>query len=114
LVELAVACGLEAVPGRYVLELRPPGVDKGAALRRLVDEVGAHVVIYLGDDLGDLPAYDAVDALTASGRVAGLTVATGDPADGDAPEQLAARAGLTLAGPTAVVAWLAGLAAMLS
>jgi trehalose 6-phosphate phosphatase len=112
--QLAAECRLEAVPGRYVLELRPPGVDKGAALRRLVDDADATVVVYLGDDLGDLPAFDVVDDLVAAGRVAGLTVASGDPADGDAPPELAERAGLSLAGPTAVVAWLAGLAAMLA
>jgi trehalose 6-phosphate phosphatase len=112
--QLAAECELEAVPGRYVLELRPPGVDKGRALRRLIDETEARVVVYLGDDLGDLPAYDVIDSLIATGRIAGLSVASGDPADGDAPPQLAERAGLSLAGPTAVVAWLAGLVAMLA
>jgi len=112
--ELAAEVGLEAVPGRFVLELRPPGVDKGSALRSLVDEVGANAVIYIGDDLGDLPAYDVVDELSAAGRLVGLTVASvGTTAGSDAPRAVAQRAGLTLAGPTAVVAWLAGIAAML-
>ena len=101
--------GLETVPGRYVLEVRPPGVDKGLAVRRLLAEAGAHVIVYLGDDLGDLPAYDAVDAVRAGGG-GGLTVAS---LGADAPAQLADRADVVLDGPSAVVAFLADLAAAL-
>ena len=110
---LADACGLEIVPGRYVLELRPPGVDKGAALRALVEQTGARIVVFIGDDLGDLPAFDAIDALREAGEIAGLAVASVDPNDPDAPPQVAERADMVLAGPSAVVAWLAGLVAML-
>jgi trehalose 6-phosphate phosphatase len=110
---LADASGLEAVPGRYVIELRPPGTDKGSALRGLVEETAARVVVYIGDDLGDLPAYDVVESLRAEGTIAGLTIASVDPADADVPPQLAERADMVLEGPTAVVAWLAGIAAML-
>jgi trehalose 6-phosphate phosphatase len=101
--------GLETVPGRYVLEVRPPGVDKGLAVRRLLAEADAHIVVYLGDDLGDLPAYDAVDAVRAEGG-GGLTVAS---LGADAPGELADRADLVLDGPSAVVAFLADLAAAL-
>jgi trehalose 6-phosphate phosphatase len=114
LLRIAQACGLEAVPGRYVVELRPPGSDKGGALRQLAAELGSRTVIYVGDDMGDLPAYAVVDQLRRDSGVAGLTVASVDPADSDAPPEVAARADLVLAGPTAVVAWLAGLAAMLN
>ncbi len=107
---LAAACGLEVVPGRFVLELRPPGVDKGHAVRALASEREAAAVVYIGDDLGDLPAYDAVEALRRDG-VPGLTVASVDPALDDAPAELARRADLVLAGPPAVVAFLDALAA---
>lgn len=110
---LADACGLEAVLGRYVIELRPPGVDKGSALRRLIERVAARVVVYVGDDLGDIPAYDVIEALRSDGTIAGLTVASVDPTDDDAPPDVAQRADMVLEGPTAVVAWLAGIAAML-
>ncbi|HWA65319.1 MAG TPA: trehalose-phosphatase [Mycobacteriales bacterium] len=113
LLELAADCDLEAVPGRYVIELRPRGVDKGEALRRLVTDSGARTVIYLGDDLGDLPAYAEVERLRRDAAVSGLTVAVADPADPDSPREVAARADLVLAGPVAAVAWLAGLADML-
>jgi trehalose 6-phosphate phosphatase len=114
LLRIAQDCGLEAVPGRYVVELRPPGSDKGAALRQLAAELGSRAVIYVGDDLGDLPAYAAVEQLRREGGVAGLTVASVDLADSDVPPEVAASADLVLDGPTAVVAWLAGLASMLS
>jgi trehalose 6-phosphate phosphatase len=109
LARLADELGLEAVPGRFVVELRPGGVDKGTAVRRLVADSGATVLVYAGDDLGDLPAYDAVADLRASGGT-GLTVAS---AGTDAPAELARRADLVLAGPPAVTAFLAAVAAAL-
>jgi trehalose 6-phosphate phosphatase len=113
LLDIAEASGLETVPGRYVIELRPPGSDKGGALRRLVAERGSRTVIYVGDDLGDLAAFAAVEQLRRDGTVIGLTVASVDPADSDVPPEVAERADLVLGGPTAVVAWLAGIASML-
>ena len=108
---LADELGLESVPGRFVLELRPPGVDKGSAVRALAgDRQAAHAVVYVGDDLGDLPAFAAVEQLREGG-VAGVTVASVDPALDDAPAELAARADLVLPGPTGVVAFLTALAA---
>jgi len=107
--QLAASVGLETVPGRYVVELRPPGVDKGLALRRVVAERAARAIVYLGDDLGDLTAFDAVEALRREG-VPGVTVASVDPDAADNPRELADRADLVLAGPDGVVAWLVALA----
>jgi trehalose 6-phosphate phosphatase len=104
---IADELGLESVAGRFVLEVRPAGVDKGTAVRTLVDAADAHAVVYIGDDLGDLPAFAAVEQLRATGH-AGLTVAS---AGADAPPELAARADLRLDGPEAVVAFLRDLAA---
>jgi trehalose 6-phosphate phosphatase len=107
---LAAELGLEVAPGRMVLELRPAGVDKGVAVRRVLAECSAAAVMYVGDDLGDLAAFDAVEAARVNG-VAGLTVASVDPGLDDAPAELAARADLVLPGPAAVVDFLAGVAA---
>jgi trehalose 6-phosphate phosphatase len=107
---LAARLGLETVPGRYVVEVRPAGVNKGAALRRLVDEHRARVAVYIGDDLGDLPAFDAVQELREAGG-AGLTVAS---LGSDAPPQLRERADLVLDGPGAVVGFLVALAGTMS
>lgn len=58
---LAPDTGLVREPGKLVEELRPPVEwDKGAAVTALIDELGLEAVCYLGDDLGDLPAFAAV------------------------------------------------------
>ncbi|MGW2183583.1 trehalose-phosphatase [Streptomyces sp. NPDC001732] len=106
--ELAARHGLIVEPGRLVLELRPPGMDKGVALARYVRETGAESVLYAGDDLGDLAAYAAVEKLRAGGAAGtlGLLVCSGSA---EVPE-LAERADLRLGGPGAVVGFLAALA----
>jgi trehalose 6-phosphate phosphatase len=108
LAALAEATGLRLEPGRLVLELRPAGVDKGAALLEHAGRRAARSVAYIGDDLGDLPAFDAVGALRERG-VPGLTVCSGSAEVGE----LAARADLVVDGPPAVAALLAALLAAL-
>ncbi|MFJ2582825.1 trehalose-phosphatase [Kitasatospora aureofaciens] len=104
---LAAEYGLVVEPGRLVLELRPPGVDKGAALTGFLRERGARSVLYAGDDLGDLAAFAAVEKLRDEG-VAGVLVCSG--AVGDAPvKELADRADLVVAGPAGVVELLVRL-----
>ena len=105
LTELAARLGLAAEPGRFVIELRPPGVDKGTALTGLVRERAARSVLFCGDDLGDLPAFAAVRALRADG-VPGCAVASASP---ESP-QVAAEADLVVDGPEGVVALLAAIA----
>ncbi|MFJ8230620.1 trehalose-phosphatase [Streptomyces sp. NPDC094448] len=105
LATLAARHGLVLEPGRMVLELRPPGMDKGVALAEYVHEVGAESVLYAGDDLGDLPAYAAVEKLRSDG-LAGVLVCSGSTE----VTELADRADLLLAGPAAVVSFLASLA----
>jgi trehalose 6-phosphate phosphatase len=103
--ELGARLGLAAEPGRFVIELRPPGVDKGTALTGLVRERAARSVLFCGDDLGDLPAFAAVRALRAEG-VPGCSVAS---ASAESP-QVAAAADLVVQGPDAIVALLVAIA----
>jgi trehalose 6-phosphate phosphatase len=106
LAELAARTGLVAEPGRLVIELRPPGADKGVAIETLTAERSPAAVLYAGDDLGDRAAYRAVRGLRARG-VAGLTVCSGSA---EVPE-LAAEADLVVDGPAgtaALLTWLAG------
>jgi trehalose 6-phosphate phosphatase len=106
---LAARHGLAVEPGRMVIELRPPGMDKGVALTAFLREQGAGSVLFAGDDLGDVAAYDAVDALRGEG-FPGVLVCSA-PATGEAPvAALAARADLVVAGPDGVVALLDALA----
>ncbi|MBB6118220.1 trehalose-phosphatase [Nocardiopsis algeriensis] len=71
--ELAERADLQLEPGRLVMEIRPSGVDKGEALTALVTERQADTVLFAGDDLGDLPAFEAVAQLRERG-VSGLSV----------------------------------------
>ncbi|MER5433172.1 trehalose-phosphatase [Streptomyces sp. NPDC002588] len=105
---LAARHGLIVEPGRLVLELRPPGMDKGAALLEHVRETGARSVLYAGDDLGDLPAFAAVGKLRSDG-VPGLLVCSGSAEVGE----LAERADLVVDGPAGVVGLLRELAGQL-
>lgn len=105
LFDLAARHGLVVEPGRAVLELRPPGMDKGVALTEFLAETGAQAVLFAGDDLGDLAAFAAVEKARTDG-VPGLLVCSGSA---EVPE-LAARADLVLPGPASVAGFLAALA----
>jgi trehalose 6-phosphate phosphatase len=49
-------------PGKEVLELAVTSADKGSALLRLRDELGAAAAVYLGDDRTDEDAFRALPA----------------------------------------------------
>jgi trehalose 6-phosphate phosphatase len=109
LAALATRTGLVVEPGRLTLELRPPGMDKGKALRGFIDAVTPNgsrpsAVLFAGDDLGDLAAYDTIEALRAEG-VPGIKLCSGST-EATAPAE---RADLVVDGPAGVVAFLEGL-----
>ncbi|WP_338897545.1 trehalose-phosphatase [Streptomyces sp. TG1A-60] len=105
LTDLATRHGLIVEPGRLVLELRPPGMDKGVALRTYLEETAAESVLYAGDDLGDLPAYAALEELRTEGTPA-LLVCSGSPE----VTELSKRADVVVDGPAGVVHLLAAIA----
>jgi trehalose 6-phosphate phosphatase len=107
LTDLATRHGLIVEPGRLVLELRPPGMDKGAALLAHVRETAAESVLYAGDDLGDLPAFAAVEKLRAQGIPGLLVYSSGTE---DVPE-VRERADVVVEGAGGVVSLLENLAA---
>jgi trehalose 6-phosphate phosphatase len=106
---LADRAGLAVQPGRLVIELRPPGGDKGTALKKLRAERGSLAVMYCGDDLGDIPAFEAVAELRAEG-VPGLAVCSGSVE----VTALAALADLVVDGPDGVAALLGALASAMA
>jgi trehalose 6-phosphate phosphatase len=66
----AEAAGLDFHWGRKVLEIRPPvPVDKGQAVRELVERRGVRSALFGGDDATDLDAFAALDALVADGTL---------------------------------------------
>jgi trehalose 6-phosphate phosphatase len=94
---------LELVPGRFVLELRPAGVDKGAALSEVVEGSSPRAVLFAGDDLGDLPAVSVLRDLPVSA----LIVCADSP---ETPSELRDAADLVVDGPDGVVELLGDLA----
>lgn len=107
---LADELGLRFEPGRLVLEVRPAGMDKGAALRELVEERRARTLVYVGDDLGDAAAFAAVAEIGARPGYAGLRVGV-TSAENDFPPGLV---DLTVDSPAAVLELLDALTEALS
>jgi trehalose 6-phosphate phosphatase len=93
--------GVRASPGRLSLELRPSlDVDKGTVVRSLASGMAALAVF--GDDLGDLPAFDAATDLESQG----VAVARIAVVDDEAPSEVAERADVVVVGPLGAVALL--------
>jgi len=64
--------GLATHWGRKVLEVRPPvPFDKGAGIRRLLEEAGSSITaaLYAGDDRTDLDAFRTLTELAAEGTL---------------------------------------------
>jgi trehalose 6-phosphate phosphatase len=109
LTALAERHRLQIEPGKNVLEIRAPGIDKGDALRQVVAEKRPRSVIFAGDDLGDLPAFRAVEQLRTEG-IEGLLVCSASHEE----DALTEISDLILDGPTGVAEWLTRLAQSLS
>jgi trehalose 6-phosphate phosphatase len=105
LTDAAERHGLTVEPGRMVLEVRAPGMHKGHALRQVVADVDAGGLVYIGDDLGDLEAFEAGRALRDQGLPV-LLVCSGSTEE----QALADVADLVVDGPAGVMALLRQLA----
>jgi len=103
--EVSGRTGLAAHPGRLSVELRPPlDIDKGTVVEQLT--AGCSAACFLGDDLGDLPAFAALGRLAAVDGLATVGVAV---QDAETDPEVAAAADLVVEGPVgamAVLAWL--------
>jgi trehalose 6-phosphate phosphatase len=103
--EQARKTGLVAHPGRMSVELRPPGgPDKGT----VVEELGAglQAVCFLGDDAGDLAAFEALTRLRSRGADT-LAVAVRSP---ESPPELLEAADRVVEGPNGALRLLTVLA----
>jgi trehalose 6-phosphate phosphatase len=95
--EAAEKAGFNAHWGRKVLEIRPPvRIDKGQAVRELVEFAHPRAALYGGDDVTDLDAFNALAALVEEGTLdAGVRV--GVRSD-EGPRELVERADLVVDG----------------
>src|SRR5438445_12193334 len=101
--DAAATEGLDVVPGRRILEVRPAtGGDKGDAIRRIIAEESLQGALFGGDDVGDLPAFEALEGLEIPVRVA--------VASAESPLALADRADIVVDSPRAFVSLLRKLA----
>jgi trehalose 6-phosphate phosphatase len=95
------------IEGKMVVELTP--VDrprKGGAVRRLADELDLGGVLFAGDDVADLEAYEELDRLEERGVVA-VRVAVRGP---ETPDALLQAADVVVEGPSGLVELLRRLA----
>jgi len=86
---------------KKILEVRPPiEFSKGSATRQLLDEQPMDNAIFVGDDLTDLHAFEALDEARAAGK---LKHAARIGVDSDeAPPTLAPASDIVLSGTEAV------------
>ncbi len=98
--------GLVRHAGRQAVELRPPvPIDKGSAVEQLAD--GSVAVCYLGDDVGDLAAFTALDRLATQD---GTTVVKVAVTEDECSPEVAAAADLIVDGPSGALRLLRWLA----
>jgi trehalose 6-phosphate phosphatase len=85
--DLTKKYGLKLFDGRMIFELRPPvEINKGTALRRLIEDFDLDGALFLGDDTTDADALRVAQSLRAEGRCYALGV--GVESDGTPPEVL--------------------------
>lgn len=96
--EAAQSTGLALHEARLSYELAPPiASSKGTVLAEFARGIGT--ACFIGDDRGDLAAFDALDDLAASGSTT-FRIAV---ESAEAPAELLTRADLVVEGPEAVV-----------
>jgi trehalose 6-phosphate phosphatase len=102
----AARTGLVQRRAKASVELHPPvAADKGTVVAALA--AGLDAACFLGDDVGDLPAFDALDLLAEAGtHVVRVGVRTSE-----APPELLHRADLVVDGPEGALAVLERLLA---
>lgn len=102
---VAARHGLEARRARMAVEVHPTAApDKGSVVEGLAK--GGQAACFLGDDVGDLPAFDALDRLADMGLFT-VRVAVRSP---EVSPELIERADVVVDGPGGAVAWLHRLA----
>ena len=106
LAPIAEAAALAVLPGKMVLELLPAGRPlKEGAVERIVTDEQLDAVLYAGDDMADLRAFEALDRMAERG-VGTVKVAVHGR---ETPEALSDAADVVVDGPAGLVTLLRGL-----
>ncbi len=104
---VALEAGLELVEGKMVLELAPAGRPrKGGAILELARDLDLRGLLYAGDDVADLEAFEALDELEREGALV-VRVAVHGP---ETPEGLVRAADVVVDGPAGLLGFLGRLA----
>jgi trehalose 6-phosphate phosphatase len=105
---LAVPARMALVPGKRVVELVPAGLPlKEGAVERIIQDERLRAVLYGGDDVADLRAFEALDRAREDGRLEhAMKVAV---RGAETPDDLVAAADVVVEGPAGMVELLATL-----
>jgi trehalose 6-phosphate phosphatase len=105
LADIAKSHDLIVEPGRNVVEIRSPGMHKGNVVETMAADLRAGGFMFVGDDLGDVDAFQAVIALQQRGLPTLLVCSASDE-----ESTLLSMADLVVNGPDGVLAFLAEFA----
>lgn len=101
LADIARSHDLIVEPGRQVVEVRSPGVHKGDVVEMLAADLSAGGFLFIGDDLGDVDAFQAVLELRKRGLPTLLVCSASDEESALLP-----MSDLVVSGPEGVLAFL--------
>src|SRR5919112_3087625 len=108
----ATQYGLRLTLGRMIFEVRPAlAVNKGTAIRELVQDLGLGGIVFFGDDVTDVDAFRALRELREAGEAATLRVGVLGP---DTSPAVLAEIDMSVDGVPACAATLIALAARLA
>ena len=106
LAPIAEGAGLELLPGKMVIELVPAGRPlKEGAVERIVEDERLDAVLYAGDDVADIRAFEALDRLAGHGLRTVKVAVHGR----ETPSALNDAADVVVDGPAGLVTLLRGL-----
>jgi trehalose 6-phosphate phosphatase len=108
----AEQAGARLQEGKQVIEVLPPNLPhKGTAIARLLRKRKIHGVVYLGDDLGDVPVFQEIARRRAIESLPGLSIAV---TDAETPAAVSEAADLQVTGVAGVQDLLESLSLALS
>jgi len=106
LAPVALAAELDLLPGKMVIELVPAGRPlKEGAVERIVEDERLDAVLYAGDDVADIRAFEALDRLAERGLRTVKVAVHGR----ETPVALSDAADVVVDGPAGLVTLLRGL-----